>query len=441
MKKIFYLFFLIGFLLSFDAAAALIRDSIESIQQESSGQIISYAKEYRKNTTLPWENEELRQKNILEQVFTCLTKYDSHRSLESAINGFLADEIIFNKYDYTVIDASLTEIGGKSHDPVFLVRDSSGNLCCIVKAFRSPRDLLSKFVPEISALDLIQQLQMSGVVPIKPIAFASYSNQDGEWGLLMETAAKGQRIDQFVYQLGNLVPDSKEREAFLEVCKLVFRRMAESLAELHARKSSQPFSIPERDLAKYVNKVFNILESPFIIEELEKRCSADDFFQYIEKIKANTSNVPVFYSYLHGDAHLGNMFYDLAEDAFYFIDVAKLHLSVSINEEPLLNGTKDLMSVEGNLLRRAIGVLSENEVEALLKSLYETYEKYSGQRLDQDILLFERTYKNLGRLVTYARYIDGEDPIKRSTDQAVFDNALEYFENQVRLELFGKYSF
>ncbi len=417
---------LFNFCLTIEGTVASSRDSIVYTQQESLQEIISYAREYRKDTTLPSQLEELRQKNILEQVFAHLKQYNTYNSLEEAVHGFLADELPLNA-QYSVVNASIAGVGGKSHDPVFLVKDSTGLLCYVVKAFKNPKELSSKFLPEISALDFIEQLPMPGVASIKPIAFAIYSNQHEEWGLLLESAAKGQRTDQFVYQLGALAQGSKEREACLKVCQGVFQRIAESFAKLHARKSAQPSTITATNFTKYENYVSTILQSSFIIQELEKHISRDDFLKYVEKIKAETLHVPLFYSYLHGDAHLGNMFYDPNEDVFYFIDIGKLHQSVSITGEPLLDGTVDLVYIDENLRSRALGLLSEKEVEALLKSFYETYEKCSGQKLDQQVVLFHRTYKKLSRLISYSKYIDEKDPIKRSTDKAIFEDAVEYF--------------
>lgn len=398
---------------------------------QSSQEIIHYARAYRKDTELSPEKENLRQQTILEQVYSSLTKYDAHSSLENAVQAFLENELSVSKYDYTIINANLTDIGGKSHDPVFLIRNLNKHVCYIVKAFRNPRELSSKFLSEISALDFIQQLSMPGIVAINPIAFAIYSNQGEEWGLLLETAAKGQRIDQFVYRLGDFAPNSREREAFFEICEKVFRRMAESFAALHARKSSRSFFIPMQNIEKYNHKLSEVLENPFIIREIVKHFPLDIFIQYVEKIKTDAINVPIFYSYWHGDAHLGNMFYDDSEDIFYFIDVAKLHHSISIKGEPLLDRTMDLVRIEENLRRKAIGLLSESEVEKLLKSFFEAYEQHCSQGISQPIFLFDKTYKKLGRLVAYARYVEEENPFQRSADQAVFESALEYFENNI----------
>ena len=397
-------------------------------------EFIDYARAYRKDMELSPEKENLRQKNILEQFCSSLTKYDAN-SLEDAVYGFLAHELSLNKYDFTIINANLTDVSGKSHDSVFLIRDLNGHLCYVVKAFRNPHDLSSKFLPEISALDFIQQLSMPGVIAINPIAFAICSNQEEEWGLLLETAAKGRRIDQFVYQLAAFTPDSKEREVFFEICQKVFRRMAESFAKLHATKSSRSFFISMQDIDKYNKRLSEVFESCFIIREMENHVSLNAFFQYVEKIKADALNVAVFHSYWHGDAHLGNMLYDDREDIFYFIDVAKLHHSVSITGEPLLDGTMDLVRVEENLRRIAIGLLSDSEVDNLLKSFYDAYERDCSHAVSPPAFLFHKTCKKLGRLVTYSRYVEDENSIKRSLDQSVFESAVEYFENQIEFEM------
>lgn len=419
------IFFTVLFLLSNSFAVHPV--PIEHSVQE----IISYAKAYRKDTSLPEDVEETRQKNILEYIFTHLKKYDAHSCLDGAVRGFLEDEIPLIKDGYSLTNAAMTNLGGKSPDPVFLIKENDDALCYVVKAFKHPRDLLSKFVPEISALDLIQELSISGVVPIMPIAVAAYSNQVEEWGLLLETAARGHRIDQFIYRLGNLTPASKERKAFLKICQKVFQKSGEAFAELHSRKSFHPYSIPERQLSKYQESICAIMGSPFIYGELEKRVCMEEFLRHIGDIRESALNTPLYYSYWHGDAHLGNMFYDTLKDEFYFIDVAKMHYSVSLNEEPLFDGLVDLVQFEENLRRVAIDLLDDDELEVLLTAFYNAYRQKSVQDINQSIFLFNRTNKKLERLAIYARYTEEQDPVKKSTEQAIFYGAIEYFAKQL----------
>ncbi len=422
--------------ISFSSEAALSPlFSTASYRQEKFPEVIRFARAYRKDTTLPEDQEKLRQKAILEQAFGTLPKYDDEPSLENAVRRFVKDELFLNGNGHTIIDASLTDIGGKSHDPVFFIKDEAGSLCYVVKAFQHPRDLSGKFLPEISALDLIAELALPGVAPVTPIAFALYRKDGEEWALLLETAAKGQRIDQFVYQAGALQPASKERLDFLNVCHKAFRNLGEGFAKLHARKSTLPNYLPQQDIVKYDQKLFQILNSPFIQEELHKRIPIENFVRYIECIKREASHFPIYYSYWHGDAHLGNLFFNEQEEAIYLIDVARMHQSISIQGEPLLSGTMDLIRVDESLRRKAIGHLSEEELDKLLHTFYSAYEECSGERLEGPVFLFDRTSKKLGRLIKYARYIHQTDPIKRSSDLAVFEATLEYFTIQISKEL------
>lgn len=419
----FLTFYLINFCNLYCQTETLSCSLFEQSRDDTFQEVIASARKFRKDITLSSEEENMRAKKILDNICQHLIKYDEEHSLEKAVRKFVSDHLLNS---YSIVNANLTGMAGRSQDPVFLIKDKEDSLCYVVKAFRNPRDLSSKFLPEISALDLIQQLSMPGVVPITPIAFGIYCGQEQEWGLLLETAAEGNRIDQYIHHLGSLELNSEERFAFLEFCQNVFRRMAESFVFLHAKKSSHPFSIPIEHLDKFDKKVSTILESPFVISELEQHFSLNEFHQYLNKIKADAMNSSFFYSYWHGDAHLQNMFYNPTKDTFYFIDSSKMHNSISFNEEPLQDSMKDLVSVEESLRRIAIGILNECEVNALLKSFYESYEQYSGQ-LIQEIFLFDRTNKKLERLKTYSRYIDENDPIKKSQDKTVFDNTVMYF--------------
>lgn len=419
-----------GFQLSADGLKGDIPSHAENVQE-----IVHYARAYRKDLALSPEKETLRQQHILEEVGSRLKIYDAQSSLEDAVTVFVQQELTVDIDDLTIINANLTDLGGKSHDSVFLIKDQNGNLSYIVKAFRNPRDLSSKFLPEVSALDLIEQLAIPGVEAIKPIAFALCSNQEGEWGLLLETAAKGQRIDQFIYQLASLTPGSNERDVFFGHFQKVFRRMAESFAKLHAIKSSESFYLSTEDIDKYNKRLSEVQENSHILRELEERFPVDAFFLYAEKIKTNAIHVPLSHSYWHGDAHLGNMLYDDVEDIFYFIDVAKLHHSISITGEPLLDGTIDLVRIEESLRRLAIGLLSDHEVEELLKSFYEAYEEHSCQPVSPSVFLFHKTCKKLGRLVEYSRYMEMKDPIEQLLNRSVFESALNYFELQMESEI------
>lgn len=434
MKRLLFVFFICLFLnsnLPVINAGECFTSTIEYLRH-SFQEIVAYARQYRLDPDLPPKLEEQRAKNILEEVYAKLPHHDSAQSLENAVHAFVTD--VFET-DFTVIDARQTDLSGKSHDAVFMVQDSNGELCYIVKAFLNPHDLTSKFLPEISALDLIKQLAMPNVVPVEPIAGACYSDGKQEWGLLLESVAKGWRIDQYVYNLAKPGSSPQERTLCLQAAEKAFQRMGQGLAELHRTKSAHTGSIPAISIAKYDDKLNQILADPFICEQLSQFVVLSDFVKYIKNIKDEALQVPLFYSYWHGDAHLGNMFYDEVADAFSFIDVAKMHQSIDIDGRPLLDGTQDLLRAEENLLRISLGLLTEEEVDRLLDVFYQAYESQAGQLLDKRLIVFYKTYLKLGRLISYSRYVGEQDPTKRLKDQRVFESALHYFEVKIKTKI------
>lgn len=400
-------------------------------QNGSIHEIVLNAREYRTNPAVPLEKEEERQQKLLQEVYYHLVSYQEEDSLENAIKAFLTDILGMDALDFSVVDAGQTDLGGKSHDPVFMVKDLEGRLCYIVKAFCNPRQLSSKFLPEISALDFIKELALPSVGAIEPLAVASYREGSNEWGLLLESVAKGKRMDQYILELGQQELGSEQRQNHLQVAQSAFIRMGQSLAELHAIKSPQPGSLPLSDFQKYDDKLMQVMDDSFIVKELAEHLSISDFYNYVQEIKDQCLQVPIFYTYWHGDAHLGNLFYDQEQDVFYFIDVAKMHRSIAAQEQPLLDGTIDLLRVEENFRRKALDLLTEEEVNLLLTSFYQAYEDQAGQLPDERLLAFHKTYVKLGRLIRYSRYVEEKDPEQQASDRKVFESAVDYFKNQI----------
>jgi hypothetical protein len=425
--KYFFLFVVLSSTIVAENSDSFNSSSI--VHTENSFQdVISYATEYRHDPTLSTELEEKRKLGLLERVYGKLLNYNSQDNLENAIKAFLI-QVLSKDFSFTLVDSSQTDMGGKSHDPVFMVKDQKGDLCYILKAFQNPRQIPSKFLPEISALDLIKQLSLPNVGVVEPLAFASYGDGKQEWGLLLESVAKGKRIDQYVLQIAKQEINSEQRFLYLQVAQKAFNRMGEGLAELHRIKSPIFASIPAAAVVKYEDKLNKIINDQFIVDQLSKHFSLSDFITYVENIKNEGTLTPVAYSYWHGDAHLGNMFYDELDDSLYFIDVAKMHLSIDIKGQPLLDGTVDLIRVEENFRRISLGLLTEEELDLLLTTFYRAYEYKAGQLPDKRLLTFHKTYVKLGRLIDYSRYIDEPDLTKQSIDKAVFDSATDYFKN------------
>lgn len=342
---------------------------------------LSFANEYRTDPTLPAEVEKIRQEQILLEAIDSLPNYDAQNSLEEALTQFLKDNGFVNPI---LIDAAETQFKGKTSDRVFFVEDQE----VVIKAFKN----CNRFLPEISGLNLISELKWTYVVPIQPLAVGKYR----DWAFLLETKAKGKRLDEFL--------TSPHLEKALT-------RMAISLVELHQIKS-KTFLFPSAIINKYEEKLAKILDT--LSEELSKHLDLARFADYVRSVKDQAAPLSISYSYWHGDAHLGNMFYNDEEDRFYFIDVAKMHASIDLHGEPLQDGAYDLFRAEENFRRLTLGILSEEEFPYFLEVIEQTY--LEKQPLDPRLITFYKTYTKMGRLIEYSKYKD-----------KVFEEAVSYF--------------
>ncbi len=391
---------------------------------------INYARRYRIDTTLSLCQEEERQKGVLEAVCANLVSYESD-SLENGIRQFLQDTPSLEVLDFDIIDVHTTEFFGKSKDILFLIKDYSGQLCYVVKAFRKPQTLESRFLQEISAIDLMQQLKLPGVVPIEQYAFALCNENNNAWGLLLESVACGKRLDQYVYDVGREEIGSDKRTENFEIAKRAFKRMGISFAHLHSTHASSLTSVPSSLLGKCDVKLAGVLSNEFIMKELSKRITISDFLNYVEEVKNTTLSVTFYYTYVHGDAHLGNIFYDEAKDSCCFIDLAGMHRSIDIQGQPILHGTIDVVRFEDSLRFKANNLLTEEEVKALHISLYEGYEEAGGQIPDERLFCFYNMYVKIRRLVSKSGYVEEQDPRIQASDKLIFEDALHYFEKHI----------
>lgn len=221
------------------------------------------------------------------------------------------------------------------------------------------------------------------------------------WGLLLETKAKGKRLDQFLSPLNK---NSLEKS---------LTRLAESLAELHQKKSEVFGTLP---IDKFEEKITKILNNNSLKKELSLHLNFDLFIEYIQNIKKQASSLCIPLSYWHGDAHLGNMFYDEEKDQFYFIDVAKMHQSIDFHKEPLQDGAYDYFRALENFRRISLGTLEEEDYQYLSKIFEQTY--LAKHPLDPTHITFYKTYTKMGRLIEYF-----------NKDDNVFEESVNYFKN------------
>jgi hypothetical protein len=133
--------------------------------------IVTYAREYRADGRNSQEQETERLKVILSQTCEVLPHYEVNDGLQNTVHEFVLDSI-GDLSSINVIDTRTTEFFGKSQDIAFLIKSEEGALRYVVKAFQNPCELSGRFLPEISAMDLIRELNLPGISPIHPNYYA-----------------------------------------------------------------------------------------------------------------------------------------------------------------------------------------------------------------------------------------------------------------------------
>lgn len=395
--------------------------SIDTFSIQSSKEIFHH---FRYDQSKSKEENDVSRQQLLLEFSQTLPVYLAENDLESAAKTFFDDALKQESSKYSFINAADDAMGGNSEDIVYLIKDNAGQLCFIIKVFEKPFELKGKFLPELCGLDFLIDLQVPGTVPILPLSVGITDYQGSSYGLLLETAASGQRMDQYLFQLAAKPIGSDERKTSLEKTKKIVERVAEALAQLHSTKSDESGKIPKDDLKDWDKRIKRVSESPFIVSEIAKKVDWEVFLNYLETVKKQALEIPVYYTYLHGSTHFGNVFYDEAKDAVQLIDVGTLSDSFDREGKPIRCEFVDLLRSERDINKKGLSILSQEEVNLLIQAYYGAYERAAGA-LEERVFEFFKTSEKLRCLYSYA-FQDEPDPEKKKRDEVLFYNNLNY---------------
>lgn len=387
--------------------------------------VMEQAALYRLDPENSSEKEEARQQAVLDEACRMITHYGTHEKLNDLVSVFLQNH--WAPYDpaYKIIDATETGIGGNSSDVVFFVKDQQDTLRVVVKAFRKPRELKSKFLKEISALALLHQLSFTSASTVQPLAVGCGACQDCEYGLLLEATASGQRIDMIIKKLKEDNSPQK-REESLAIVKKAFAQFGRGLAELHATRTSAPTTTSEKILAKMEKDYTTSLSDNGIRQTLIARgINLEQLETYFQALIEEVRAFPIYPSYQHGSPHLGNLLYDESSDHLTFIDVAKMYPTVGIDLRPLGDPTLDLMRTEDSLRKTSFGILSGEEVEEILMTFYYSYQENASLPYDRPMLHFHMVHKVIRRMNSNSHYATITDPQKQAQKRQSFEQSID----------------
>lgn len=361
------------FLLSLFFIQLPLPSSLEAGKQDQKifSEVVELARQYRKDSDLSTREDKQRKAVLLEKVDALLPRYKKYEKLEQNVAAFIQTVL---KKKYEIVNAADTNLRGHSQDRVFFLKDTEGALKYIVKAFYTGN---SHFLAEVSALDRLIELHFAGGGLVYPVAAAKGRNADREYTLLLETAAAGKRMDQYLQAISDAKNSPKRKEA-LEEAVQALSRTGEHLAKLHSIKS-EPLPLPSKIFNKFDRAVKGLQEDKKV-QTLFKQENIDvkKLLAYLSDLRREVSFLEVPRTYLHGDAHLGNMFYDITNDHFYFIDVFHIHDSMDQSGAPLSDGILDFMRAQISLESKASKKLKQAEIDLLVAAYRGAYGLESG---------------------------------------------------------------
>lgn len=390
------------------------------------------AEQYRLDSSKSEVENDLSRLHVLEEFSKALSPY-SGDTIEAIVRAFFADFKGEEAHSYTLIDIAKIGMNGRSSDSVYLLKDPDGVPRFAVKVFTKPFELKGKLMRELASLLFLAELKLPYIHPIQIFSLGMATHENVTYGLMLEEAAPGKRMDQYLYDLAVHALNSSERVAHLETAKKAVHRMATALASLHSIKSDKPGPLHSTDIKKFEKRLRKALENPVIMAAISREIGIEPFLAYVESVRAKGAELSVFHTYLHGSTHFGNVFYDEQTDVITFIDTGAFVRSFDRSGGPLMSEFIDLLRPERDFYKKGTAVgLSEQELDMLKQEFYYTYEESLGP-IDADAFEFFKVSEVLRNLHSYSDYTKQPDPSFAKLHEILFNNNINYFINKIKL--------
>ncbi len=382
--------------------------------------VMPLIEQLRLDRTLDADQERERQTLIREQILHALPDAGSHETLEKAVAAFVENGL---SNQYRIVNSKSTELHGNSDDEVFFLFDPEGALRYVVKAFLHFERPDSSFLPELSGNALIRNLELDSIEVPALLALGKYRS----YGLLLESAVSGERLDQSIYALGAAEGDARHQK--LEEAVHTFKAVGEAFAKLHQTDDSQQERFPKKWLLKVENDLKQ-LDTPALAEKLKEKIDIEALKSFVHPILEETAGVSFSPSYQFGSAHLKNIFYDRESGRVGLIDTGKLHSSVDLMGAPLADPAYDLIRIQEFLTRLSLNVLKKEEVQQLLEALFAGYQNVHPLP-DERLLWFYTVHLALHKMITYSNYEEQSSREERENHFLIFQEYLNFLNEKL----------
>jgi hypothetical protein len=271
-------------------------------------------------------------------------------SFASKILGLESEMFSIKEYK---ADSDMAEMGLESH--IYFILNKKEEALGVIKMVDYTNDPLT-YLHEKSMLKQFEKLSLKKFQTPKILGDAIISDGNGEKGLILETVAPGKSLNNLLreYSRTTNIEEKRNIEAKL---KRGFELSGTGLAEIHK---------------------LHIKKSPS--ENYKKR------FKRTEKDLGITiaKELPGPFGMIHGDTHLGNIFYDTKTDKTTFIDVPG-------SEESLKGAPVAYDLAEFLLTFEVLGLyynLTENELTILSDAFLDSYRKTGPEVSDEAINIY-----------------------------------------------------
>lgn len=222
--------------------------------------------------------------------------------IKNLVYGIAERHLELEKSTYTIQEHSAADdmAEGGSKSTIYYIVDQTKTPLYVIKLreISNPNNL-REWNEEWESLTKFYALSNQTFYSVKPIAKTQITLNEKVYGAFIEEKAKGTCLSSTLKSY-YLATDETEKERLFTTLKNGLKKAGSALAKLH--RSTKMSSISHY----YANR-----------------------FNEIQKSSGKTlyKTLPGPFSYTHGDAHIGNIFYDEEKDFVTFIDLGNAHPS------------------------------------------------------------------------------------------------------------------
>jgi len=246
-----------------------------------------------------------------------------HQELEQFVNEVCLKRfnLMPSEYGLELYEPQGDLTQGLSGDPLFFIRDRKGLLLFVVKAYVGERETLENFSALMEGDALLSGLHLQSFSFPRLIAAVRLVKENMRACLIAMEAAQGQTLNALIKS--HALSDALKAAALL----------GKALAELNSASAKQathpsPFYV-ERNVRWLFEGLKDIASFPARFP-LDLKVAIAPIFEILGEIQKAPSTL----SFIHGDAHPGNVFYEEESGRLILTDFDRLTYSADKQKAP-----------------------------------------------------------------------------------------------------------